>query len=142
MTEQEQNQMNQMQQQVQQLTETNQTLTQERDEARAELQRVREAEIDTLLTAAVNDGRISEAERPQWKELLNVAPENAKAALSKLHTHQSLSQMLETGKARGPYAGKTWDDLDREGKLAQFKHDDPEAFKALYREKFGADYRQ
>ena len=138
MTEQEQNQMNQLQQ----LTETNQTLTQERDQARSELQNVRNAEIDALLTAAVNDGRISEAERPQWKELMNVAPENAKAALAKLNPRTSLSQMLESQKGKGEFSGKSWKELDRSGKLSAFKAADPEAFKSLYRETFGTDYKE
>lgn len=142
MTEEEKRQMNEMQQQVQQLTEANQTLTQERDQARTELQSVRTAEIDALLTAAVNDGRISEAERPQWKELMNVAPENAKAVLAKLNPRTSLSQMLESQKGKGEFAGKGWDELDRAGKLSAFKAADPEAFKSLYRETFGVDYKE
>ena len=142
MTEEEKKQMNEMQQQVQQLTEANQTLTQERDQARTELQNVRSAEIDALLTAAVNDGRISEAERPQWKELMNVAPESAKAALGKLNPRTSLSQMLESQKGKGEFAGKSWDELDRAGKLSAFKAADPEAFKSLYRETFGVDYKE
>lgn len=142
MTEQEQNQMNQLQQQVQQLTESNQGLTQERDQARAELQAVRSAEIDALLSAAVNDGRISETERPQWKELMSVAPENAKAALAKLNTRTSLSQMLESQKGKGEFAGKSWKELDREGRLSAFKAADPESFKNLYRETFGAEYKE
>lgn len=142
MTEQEQNQMNQLQQQVQQLTETNQTLTQERDQARSELQNVRNAEIDALLTAAVGDGRISEGERPQWKELMNVAPENAKTALAKLNPRTSLSQMLESQKGKGEFGGKSWKELDRAGKLSAFKAADPEAFKNLYRETFGTDYKE
>ena len=142
MTEQEQNQMNQLQQQVQQLTENNQTLTQERDQARQELQRVRDAETETLLSAAVNDGRISEADRPRWKELMNVAPENARAALAKLNPRTSLSQMLESQKGKGEFAGKSWKELDRAGKLSAFKAADPEAFKNLYRETFGTDYKE
>ena len=104
------------------------------------MQNVRSAEIDALLTAAVGDGRISEAERPQWKELMNVAPENAKAALAKLNPRTSLSQMLESQKGKGEFAGKSWQELDRAGKLSAFKAADPEAFKSLYRETFGADY--
>ena len=142
MTEEEKKQMNEMQQRVQQLTEANQTLTQERDQARTELQSVRTAEIDALLTAAVNDGRISEAERPQWKELMNVAPESAKAALGKLNPRTSLSQMLESQKGKGEFAGKSWDELDRAGKLSAFKAADPEAFKSLYRDTFGVDYKE
>lgn len=142
MTEQERTQMEQLQQQVQQLTETNQTLTAERDEARNSLQQVRDAEIDALLSAAVKDGRISEADKPSWKEMLKLTPENAKSALAKLHTRTSLSQMLEEHKGKGEYAGKSWHELDRAGKLSAFKAADPEAFKSLYRETFGADYKE
>lgn len=142
MTEQEQREMEQLKQQVHTHEETIQSLTQERDQARTELQNVRNAEIDALLTAAVGDGRISEAERPRWKELMNVAPESAKAALANLNPRTSLSQILEGKKGQGEFAGKSWQELDRAGKLSAFKAADPEAFKALYRETFGTDYNE
>lgn len=142
MTEQEQTQMNQLQQQVQQLTESNQTLTQERDAALAEVKQVRDAEIETLLTAAVSDGRISEGEKPTWKEMLSVTPESAKSALSKLNPRTSLSQMLGSQNGKGEFAGKSWSELDRAGKLSAFKAADAEGFKSLYRETFGVEYTE
>lgn len=142
MTEQERQQMEQLQSQVATLTNERNTLTQERDEARQELQRVRDAEIETLLNAAVSDGRINETDKPAWKEMLKLTPENAKNALAKLNTRTSLSQMLEQNRGKGEFAGKSWDELDRAGKLSAFKAADPEAFKALYRETFGAEYKE
>lgn len=140
MTEQERQQMEQLQNQVAQLTNEKNTMQQERDNALNEVKKVRDAEIETLLSAAVKDGRIGEGEKATWKEMLSVTPESAKAALSKLHPRTSLSQMLESNKGKGEFAGKSWQELDRSGKLAAFKAADPEGFKALYRETFGTEY--
>ena len=150
MIEQEQqNQIGELQAQVQQLTADNEALRQQLaasetnlEQALAEVQALHAAENESLLDAAVADGRIGENDRSPWAMMLDVTPESARKALAGLSKRASLSQMLENGKARSRYAGKTWSDLDREGLLAQLKHDDPETFKALYREKFGADYRQ
>lgn len=142
MTEQERQQMDQLQNQVTQLTNEKNTMQQERDNALNEVKKVRDAEIETLLTAAVKDGRIGEGEKASWKEMLSVTPESAKAALSKLHPRTSLSQMLESNKGKGEFAGKSWQELDRTGKLAAFKAADPEGFKALYRETFNAEYHE
>lgn len=142
MTEQEKQEMEQLRNQVSQLTNEKTTLTQERDNAVAEVKRVRDAEIESLLSAAVSDGRITEGDKGTWKEMLSVTPESAKAALAKLSPRTSLSQMLEQNKGKGEFAGKTWNELDRAGKLAAFKAEDPEGFKALYRETFGADYKE
>ncbi|MBR1644314.1 MAG: HK97 family phage prohead protease [Bacteroidales bacterium] len=135
MTEQEKQEMEQLKSQVT-------TLTHERDEVRQELERVREAEIETLLTAAVGDGRIGEAEKASWKEMLKLTPESAKAALAKLNPRTSLSQTLEKNRGKGEFAGKSWAELDRTGRLSAYKAADPEGFKALYRETFNADYRE
>lgn len=142
MTEQERQQMETLQNQVTQLTNERNTLTQERDSARQELQAVRDAEIEALLSGAVKDGRIGEGDKAAWKEMLKLTPENAKAALAKLNPRTSLSQMLEQNKGKGEFAGKSWNELDRAGKLSAFKAADPEAFKALYRETFGAEYKE
>ena len=142
MTEQEKQEMQQLRDQVSQLTNEKTALTQERDNAVAEVKKVRDAEIETLLSAAVSDGRISEGEKGTWKEMLSVTPESAKAALAKLNPRTSLSQILEQNKGKGEFAGKTWDELDRAGKLAAFKTADPEAFKSLYRDTFGRDYKE
>lgn len=140
MTEQEKQEMEHLRNLVSQLTNEKTTLTQERDNAVAEVKRVRDAEIETLLSAAVKDGRIGEGEKATWKEMLSVTPESAKVALSKMHPRTSLNQMLESNKGKGEFAGKSWQELDRSGKLAAFKAADPEGFKALYRETFGTEY--
>lgn len=142
MTEQEKKQMEQLQDQVQQLTNERNTLTEERDSARRELQGVRDAEVEALLGAAVADGRLNETDKAAWREMLKLTPENAKAALAKLNTRTSLAAMLEQHKGKGEFAGKSWSELDRAGKLSQFKAADPEAFKALYRDTFGAEYQE
>ena len=78
----------------------------------------------------------------QDKLPIKEAKHKAKAALAKLNPRTSLSQMLESQKGKGEFAGKSWQELDRAGKLSAFKAADPEAFKNLYRETFGTDYKE
>jgi len=40
-----------------------------------------------------------------------------------------------------PNKHKTWEQMDRDGSLADFKRDHYDAFKKMYREKFGKEYK-
>ena len=119
----------------------NQTLTQERDTLRTAAQQARDNEISGLLSAAVADGRITEAARPQWDKLLHADLDNGKAALAALAPRASLSQTLKENGGKSEFAGKSWNELDRAGRLAAYKEQDPEGFRTLYKQTFGADWR-
>jgi hypothetical protein len=47
---------------------------------------------------------------------------------------------LSGGAQTGAYAGKTYDELDKAGKLVQLKADDLNLFKSLFKTKFGTEY--
>lgn len=141
MNEQEQARMEQLESQVAQLTQENQSLTSERDTLRDTVRAAREAEIEGLLSAAVQDGRIEESGKEAWRALLTADLENAKKSLQSLHARQSLSAVLEEQKGKGEYAGRSWDELDKAGLLSGYKQNDPEGFKALYKRTFGVEYK-
>ena len=137
----EQKKIEQLESQVTQLTSENQSLTGERDALREKVRAQRDAEIESLLSAAMKDGRIEEGLAEAWRALLTADFENAKKSLEGLHSRQSLSAMLEEQKGKGAYAGKSWDELDQAGQLSAYKASDPEGFKGLYKRTFGVEYK-
>ena len=141
MTEQEKQEMDQLRTQLQESKSEIQTLTTERDSLRETVRAAREAEIDGLLSAAVYCGRITENERADWRELMLADTAHAKAALAKLNPRTSLAQMVGKG-GKGEFDGKTWDELDKSGRLSAYKAQDPEGFRELYKRTFGVDYAE
>ena len=142
MTEQEKQNMEQLQKQVAELTKTNDSLSKERDSLRETVKKARENEIEGLLSAAVKDGRIEETGKDSWRALLMADTENAKKSLEALHPRTTLSALLEGKKGQeADYKGKSWDELDKAGKLQSYKENDLEGFKTLYKKTFGVDYK-
>lgn len=88
------------------------------------------------LEAAQRDGRISAQLRAELQALGESDPTRAAGILAQMQPHAPLPKEQTAAK----YEGKTWDELDKAGKLADYKADDPEGFKALYKERFGTDY--
>lgn len=130
----------QARQELADLRQQNQTLTQERDTLRQAAQQARDGEISQLLSAAVADGRITETARPHWDTLMHADLDSGKAALASLAPRASLSQTLKENGGKSEFAGKSWNELDRAGLLAAYKEQDPEGFRTLYRQTFGAEY--
>lgn len=130
----------QARQELADLRQQNQTLTQERDTLRQAAQQARDGEISQLLSAAVADGRITETARPHWDTLMHADLDSGKAALASLAPRASLSQTLKENGGKSEFAGKSWNELDRAGRLSAYKEQDPEGFKTLYRQTFGAEY--
>ena len=88
------------------------------------------------LEAAQRDGRISAQLRAELQALGESDPSRAAGILAQMQPHTPLPKE----KTEAKYEGKTWDELDKAGKLADYKAENPEGFKALYKERFGVDY--
>lgn len=143
MTENEKQEMEQLRQQVETLKQELEGVKTERDALKQQVAAAEESRIEGLLNAALRDGRITEAQKPQWKSLLHADPQSAEAMLEELSGRKSLSAALEQCKAQGTanLGDKSWDELDRAGQLAELKEKDPETFKGKYQEKFGVEYK-
>lgn len=126
------------------------TLDSERTSARTQFANERTARIDDEIGYAVTQGRITEAERPQWKNRLNVEAQFANELTSlrglapKVKTEAETRGRLDTAvdlkdpKSRRQFCNdavsnickeKGWDlrkDYDRAHRVAQDRH--PEAF--------------
>lgn len=94
------------------------------------------AEAVTLIEAALRDGRIDAKAKESWKTLFETDFDNTKKTLQSLSGRTPLRSQIEKPAGGGKYAGKSWDELDKSGKLAQLKADDPELYQELFDEKF------
>lgn len=103
------------------------------------------AEFDTELANAVKDGRLDEAGKaPIEQMVLSSGYENGMNLLKVLPKRESVAGKLNTG-ASGQLSAlekMTWTELDRSGKSAALKADNPELFKQKYREHFNKEYQE
>lgn len=113
------------------------TLSAEFAKLKGELSDLRTAERDALITAAVQDGRIKEADRATYEQLYAKDETLCKSVLASIAKPQSLASMLQsTPPADTRFAG-SWDELDKRGELAALRAEDPELFRQKYEERFG-----
>lgn len=113
------------------------TLSAEFTKLKGELSDLRTAERNALITAAVQDGRIKEADRATYEQLYAQDETLCKRVLSSMSKPQSLGSMLQsTPPAETRFSG-SWDELDKRGELAALRAEDPELFSQKYEERFG-----
>lgn len=104
---------------------------------KGELSDLRAAERNALITAAVQDGRIKEADRATYEQLYAQDEQLCKRVLSSMSKPQSLGSILQsTPPAETRFSG-SWDELDKRGQLAALRAEEPELFKQKYEERFG-----
>ena len=133
---------------VKQLIENHDRLARENQElkeaaARAETERkeARHAEAVRLVDAAIADGRIHAAGKEAYLKLFDADFENTRATLDAIPRRQSVTGRIREGERQqatelSDLAGKSWDELDKAGRLVELKDKAPE----LYREKFKAEF--
>lgn len=133
---------------VKQLIENHDRLARENQElkeaaARAETERkeARHAEAVRLVDAAIADGRIHAAGKEAYLKLFDADFENTRATLDAIPHRQSVTGRIREGERQqatelSDLAGKSWDELDKAGRLVELKDKAPE----LYREKFKAEF--
>lgn len=111
-------------------------------EQEAAIEAAKAAERKALLDAAQRDGRINAANRQTFENILKTSFEDGKAALASLKPRRSVMQdiVLSGSSAESTeWHNKSWDELDRAGRLIELRDSAPEVFKAKFREKFGRE---
>ncbi|WP_025843113.1 phage protease [Porphyromonas gingivicanis] len=107
-------------------------------ELRQKLQAQEDAERDALISSAVSDGRIKEADRDTYKKLYASDKELCKSVLASMTPATSLSaQVHQSSKGSSHYETLSWDELDKRNMLASLKRANPELFTKKYKERFG-----
>lgn len=121
----------------------------ENRELKAKLASVEAEQHKAILDAAVAAGKITAEQRTHYEALLASSPESTKALLASLPEQKPKNKLPRVEDHLAPestpaskFAGKSWDELDRAGLLADFKATNYEGFKALFQAEFGVPYKE
>lgn len=110
---------------------------------KAQLEEKEKVEVSALLDKAVTDGKITKEQRPQFEKLMAQDRLTTEAVLEgmKPANRKRATDFINQGKGDGDLASKSWDELDRAGKLAELKAHDTTLFANKFKEKFGVEYQ-
>lgn len=122
------------------LEKENRTLKDAIDAQKAEQKKKEQQEAVALVDAAVKDGRIDAKGKETYLALFDRDFTSAKAALDAVPVRQSVTAMINKGQQRvdmGDWKNKSWDEIDRAGKLTQLKDNHPDVYAEKFEERFG-----
>lgn len=100
-----------------------------------------DAQIDALLDGAVASRKITEVQKPIYKQVGQADPENLKKLLDTMPASPTLQQHLgsATGTADDPLLKLSYEEAHTGGKLAEIKAKYPEYYKQIFKSKFGRE---
>lgn len=100
-------------------------------------------ETEAVLDKAVADGKITKEQLPTFRALMTSDRKNTEALLAGMRPQRRMraAEYIDTD-GKGGIADKSWDELDKAGKLSELKAADKSLFMAKYKEKFGVDYKE
>lgn len=104
-----------------------------------ETQRV--ARRDELINQALAAGKITAQQKQVYSDLYDANPQLCCDTLAALPARRNIADQLHATSTTPTIEGD-WDALDKQGKLATLKSQDPDKFRALFKAKFGVDYRE
>lgn len=115
-----------------------------RDQKIAELNQqiadVNKQKVIDLVNNAIAEKRIDETMRQEYTELATDNFDRAQKIINSLPKVGSVTQQLAQG-GDADIKNLSWDQLHKEGKLETLRAEKPDVFKALYKQKFGKEYK-
>ena len=108
---------------------------------KAELAELKKKETEAVVDKAIADGKISKEQKTVFMSLMVSDREHTEELLKSMPATRMRAADVFQDKG-GDFTGKSWDELDKAGKLGELKAQDMTAFKNLYKEKFGVDYQE
>lgn len=114
-------------------------------EYKAQMEAARAKEVEAIVNKAVSDGKVGQEQAPSLKALLLSDRANAEALLAgmKPKAKPMVSAYIREGEPAGDgWAGKTWDEIDKAGRLSELKAANAALFGEKFKEKFGVDYKE
>lgn len=102
-----------------------------------------EARLQNIVDEAVRSGKIEECNKGAFLAMLKADEANAVKFLENLKakTTARAADFIKDGTQPNEFENKTWEELDKAGKLVELKEQNPELFKSLYKKTFGVDYK-
>lgn len=124
-----------------QLSRENKQLKEAAEQEATRRKETQKAEAIKLVDAAISDGRINAAGKEAYLKLFDTDFESAKATLEAVPKRKSVTELIREGERQqqvelSDLKNKSWDELDKAGRLVELKDKAPE----LYREKFKAEF--
>ena len=96
-------------------------------------------EVTDQLAAALKSGQITVALQTVLAAQYDGKPEELKTVLSAIPGYKPIADQLtdKGGSGSDPFAGKTYKELHKEGKVADLKAKNPELYKELFHQEYG-----
>jgi ATP-dependent protease ClpP protease subunit len=115
----------------------------ENRELKKKLADAQEARLQGIVDEAVRSGKIEECNKGAFLAMLKADEANAVKFLENLKakTVARATDFIKDGTQPNEFENKTWEELDKAGKLVELKEQNPELFKSLYKKTFGVDYK-
>lgn len=110
-----------------------------------ELDKLHQEEDDRIVNEAVKSGKIGKEQEETFKNLLKSDRANTIKLIDgmKSRVQNRATSFIHTDQpSGGSFQNKTWDQLDKENRLADLKAQDYDLFRNLYKQKFGVDYNE
>lgn len=112
------------------------------------LEAIAEKEIEAFVDKAIAEKRITNEQKAQFVALMKSDRKNTEALINSMKPQPARRAtdvyQGEGGGTTSPmnFAKKSWDEIDKAGKLAELRNADFSLFKAKYKEAFGVDYKE
>lgn len=109
------------------------------------LQDIENKEIAAVVDKAIAEHRIIAEQKEAFMALMKTDRENTEKLLASMKARpfrRIVDELRDETGSPANLAGKSWDELDKAGKLSELRNADFETFKAKYKEKFGLDYKE
>ena len=112
--------------------------------AESEHKEIRKSEAIRLVDAAIADGRINTAGKEAYLKLFDTDFESAKATLEAIPHRKSVTALIREGERRqsvelSDLVNKSWEELDKAGRLVELRDKAPELFREKFKAAFGTE---
>jgi hypothetical protein len=121
------------------------SLQKENEELKAKIATMNDEADKAFINQAVKDGKISEAQKATFVNLIKSDSENTIKLINSMEKPKPQpARAAEVFKNEGGASFETmsWDELDKKGLLIELKNSNIELFKNKFKAKFGADYNE
>lgn len=125
------------------LKNENETLKAAIDKMNKEKKESQKQEAISLTDTAIKDGRYDAKGRETLLKLFDSDFEGTKVMLEAIPRRVNVTSQINTGKVSGVTLGdwkdKSWDEIDKAGKLVELKDAAPDLYKSKFKERFGIE---
>lgn len=124
------------------LSKENKTLADAIDKQNADKKAAQKAESVTLADAAIKDGRYDANGREVLLKLFDADFDGTKAMLAAIPKRGGVATQITGGKNAvdlGDWKNKSWEELDKAGKLVELKDNHPDVYTEKFKQRFGVE---